>query len=132
MRQYRLSLLCAAGLFPTLLLAALCVAQEKTPPNPVTAQQEFKNVQILKGLSEDALYATMRGYDKDLGVGCGFCHVVDDRRSGFEKDDRPQKLKARQMLLMTRALNKSHPVLKGSITCRTCHAGKKQPVSSPP
>ena len=133
-RFIRLFPLSAAGLLPCLLLAALCAAQEKKPAKPKTAGNKFKNVRILKNLSEDDLLAVMRNFDEDLGVNCAYCHVMVKFRS-FEdcyKDDKPPKRQARQMMLMTRDLNKRYKTVTAKVTCWTCHAGKKQPVNAPP
>lgn len=123
-RSRRLCLLYTAGLLTALLLTAICVAQEKKPPLTENGPMKFHNLKVLKGLSADDLYTQMRSYDEALGVGCGFCHA-----NGFAKDGNPHKLRARQMLLMTRKLNKSYPMLKGKIACVTCHAGKTQPAN---
>ena len=131
-RSVRFALLCAAGLFPLLLLAALSVAQEKEMKKPETAGKKFKNIKVLKNMPADELIPTMRKYNKDLGVGCDYCHIVGPNHTGFEKDDKPEKLQARQMILMKNDLNKRYPTVKAKVSCWTCHAGKAQPVNSPP
>jgi photosynthetic reaction center cytochrome c subunit len=70
-----------------------------------------------------------------LGVTCNTCHV----RGNFASEDKPEKLKARQMLEMTRLLNERYfPDYKpkegesvlGRVTCYTCHKGEQTPKTS--
>ena len=131
-RAVRLSLLSAAGLLPLLLLTALSLAQEKKMEKPETAGKRFKNIKALKDMPADQLIPTMHKYNKDLGVGCDFCHVIGPNHTLFEKDDKPEKLQARQMILMKNDLNKRYATVKAKVSCWTCHAGKAQPVNSPP
>ena len=67
-----------------------------------------------------------------LGVTCNTCHV----RGNFASEEKPIKLKARQMLEMTRALNKQYfpdhkpkegESVLGRVTCYTCHKGETAP-----
>lgn len=131
-RQISLFLRCAAVAL-SLLLAALCVAQQKSD-TPKNAAKKFKNVKILKNLSKDDLLVVMRKFNNDLGVTCEYCHVMEKFRS-FEdcyKDDKQPKQQARKMLLMTRDLNKRYAAVQNKVSCWTCHAGKEQPVNAPP
>ena len=130
-RKTRLALLPAAGL-PLLLLAALSVAQEKKPAKPETAGKRFKNIKVLKDLPADELIPVMHKYNTDLGVGCDFCHIVGPNHTGFEKNDKPEKIQARQMIVMKNDLNKRYATVKAKVSCWTCHAGKAQPVNTPP
>jgi hypothetical protein len=71
------------------------------------------------------------GYSKSLGVNCTHCHVVDQ----WDKDDKPTKQIAREMIKMTNAINndylKNIKNLKGPnpiINCTTCHRGQVKPA----
>src|ERR1700756_2491527 len=69
-----------------------------------TAEQAFKNIQILKGIPADQIQTTMQFISNSLGVECQFCHV----QGAFEKDDKKPKLTARKMIEMQMAINKTH------------------------
>jgi Photosynthetic reaction centre cytochrome C subunit len=92
----------------------------------------FKNVQILKAVPAGRLLKIMElGYSKSLGVNCTHCHVVDQ----WDKDDKPTKQIAREMIKMTNAINndylKNIKNLKGPnpiINCTTCHRGQVKPA----
>ncbi|MGH9966330.1 MAG: photosynthetic reaction center cytochrome c subunit family protein [Pyrinomonadaceae bacterium] len=61
-----------------------------------------------------------------LGVKCNYCHV-----NPFEKDDRPTKKTAREMIRMVFDLNKGSFRGEKAVSCYTCHRGKPLPVSVP-
>ena len=50
---------------------------------PKTTEQQFKNIQVLKGIPSDQLIPAMQFITASLGVECDFCHV----QGAFEKDD---------------------------------------------
>jgi hypothetical protein len=128
----RSAALCAAVALPVLLSVAVGRAQVKTPaPGADTAGAKFKNIQILKTLPADQLIPVMRKFSASLGVECNFCHVVGPNHSGFEKDDKPEKKMARQMLVMVMDMNQREKVLGGKATCFMCHRGKPQPQLQP-
>jgi hypothetical protein len=126
-----------AGLFaaialPVLLSVAVGRAQEKAPAaGTETAGKKFKNIQILKNLPADQLIPTMRKFNASLGVECNFCHVINPDHTGFEKDDKPEKKTARQMLLMVADINKREKLLHGQATCFMCHHGAPMPQLQP-
>src|SRR5262249_48599320 len=67
---------------------------------PKTAEQVFKNIQVLKGTPADQLQPAMQFISSSLGVECEFCHVRDQ----FEKDDKKAKATARTMIQMQMAI----------------------------
>jgi hypothetical protein len=68
-----------------------------------------------------------------LGVKCSYCHVTNDTgRWPVERDDKAAKGKAREMIRMTREINKANFKGKLEVTCSTCHRGSNDPVSMPP
>jgi hypothetical protein len=78
-----------------------------TPPAgaaPKTAEQAFKNIQVLKGTPADELQPAMQFISNSLGVECSFCHV----QNAFDKDDKKTKQTARKMIEMQMAINKDH------------------------
>jgi hypothetical protein len=89
-----------------------------------TAREAYKNIQVLSDLPESQLNDTMFFMKASLGVSCTHCHV--DYES-FEKDDKPAKHVARDMIRMVRALNDSNFGGRNVISCNTCHRGQVRP-----
>jgi photosynthetic reaction center cytochrome c subunit len=94
---------------------------------PKTAEQQFKNIQALKGVPAEQLLPTMQFISASLGVQCDFCHV--DRQ--MDKDDKKEKQTARKMIAMQLAINGGNFDGKVQVTCHTCHRGAAHPVGTP-
>ena len=94
---------------------------------PKTAEQQFKNIQVLKGIPADQLIPSMQFITASLGVECDFCHV----EHAMDKDDKKTKLAARKMITMVLALNQAHFNGELEVTCYTCHRGAPHPVGTP-
>jgi hypothetical protein len=106
--------------------------QAAAPPER-TAGEAFKNVQILKDIPESQLIPTMFFMAASLGVGCEHCHVTSENGPWpFEKDDKKEKLTARDMIKMTRAINDQNFAGLQQVTCATCHQGHTEPAVLPP
>jgi ferredoxin len=86
-------------------------------------EQERKNIQVLKGLPADRLMPVMKAFSAALGVNCTYCHVSIEQP---EKDDKPTKQRARDMIKMMRDVNTR---LGGGqkVSCMTCHRGQPRP-----
>jgi photosynthetic reaction center cytochrome c subunit len=105
----------------------MVVPQEtKQPEKPKLAGDAFKNVQVLKDLPEEQFWATMSFFADSLGVNCERCHATP-----FEADKKPEKIKARQMILMVRDLNARYFGGTRKVTCNTCHRGSTTPIAEP-
>jgi hypothetical protein len=93
-----------------------------------TAEQVYKNIQVLKGVPASQLQGAMSFMADSLGVGCSHCHS-----KSFDADDKPTKQTARKMIRMVFDLNKgSSEIFSGSaVSCFTCHRGQPDPVSVP-
>ena len=130
----RPALLALGVLGTTVVLGALGTAQQMTPAaaKPQTAAQRFKNIKVLKKLPADELIPTMQKFDASLGVRCNFCHVANPDRTGFERDDKPEKNVARQMIVMTNNINAHQKVLGRKVTCYMCHHGHATPETQAP
>jgi photosynthetic reaction center cytochrome c subunit len=102
-------------------------ATDPRPTAPKTAEQVFKNIQVLKGSPADQLFAAMSFITSSLGVNCTFCHV----EGHFDKDDKKPKETARAMMRMTLALNKANFDSRRDITCYSCHRGAQHPADIP-
>ncbi len=94
---------------------------------PKLAEEQFKNIQALKGIPADALVPSMQFIAASLGVECEFCHV----RNEFEKDDKKPKVTARKMINMMMAINKENFEGHREVTCYSCHRGSTDPVGTP-
>jgi photosynthetic reaction center cytochrome c subunit len=92
-----------------------------------TAEQVFKNIQVLKDEPVKNWMTVMSFLSASLGVDCTHCHV----QGAFEKDDKPAKQTARKMLNMVTALGKQFYEKGNRISCYTCHRGKTKPEINP-
>jgi len=104
-----------------LLIAILVVAAL-----PLAAEQ--KNVKLLTGLSDYELTRVMNQMRSSLGVHCDFCHVAGEKEWDFASDEKKEKQRAREMIIMTRALNENSFGGRSIISCNTCHRGAEHPV----
>jgi len=101
----------------------------KTPAAPGTklAEEEFKNIQALKGIPAEQVIPSMQFIAASLGVECEYCHVTHAN----EKDDKKPKVTARKMINMMMAINKDNFEDKREVTCYSCHRGSVRPVGTP-
>lgn len=104
------------------LISLLGIAAAQQTPAEKTAEQVFKNIQVFQGKPANELIPTMQFIAGSLGVRCSFCHEED--RS---LDTKPEKKRARQMVEMVYAINKSTFNGRNEVNCYTCHQGKRDP-----
>lgn len=104
--------------------------REKQPAGEV-----FRNIQLFKTMEAGKLPGTMGFWSHALGVTCKHCHIVDQ----WEKEDRPEKQIARDMVGMVSEINtnllkniKNLDSPEPKIGCWTCHRGKVIPEFFPP
>jgi hypothetical protein len=102
-------------------------AQAVAPAAPQTAEQKYKNIQVLKGIPADQLIPSMQFIAASLGVECEFCHV----QHAFDKDDKKTKLAARKMMTMMMQIDTDNFKGEREVTCYTCHRGSVHPVGIP-
>jgi hypothetical protein len=95
--------------------------------DPKKAEEQFKNIQVLKGIPADQVFPSMQFITASLGVECDFCHV----QNAFEKDDKKTKQTARKMMEMMFAINKDNFEGHREVTCYSCHRGNANPVAIP-
>jgi hypothetical protein len=96
-------------------------------PGPKKAEEQFKNIQVLKGVPAEQIFPTMQFITASLGVECEFCHV----QGAFEKDDKKNKQTARKMMEMMFAINKDNFDGHRAVTCNSCHRGSAEPQAIP-
>ena len=80
----------------SLALSRNLKAQSNAAPQAADkkAEEQFKNIQVLKGVPADQVIPTMQFMTASLGVECEFCHV----QGAFDKDDKKPKQTARKMM----------------------------------
>jgi len=117
--------LCVLG--TGLSLTAQDAAQKPATLPVKTAEQQFKNIQTLKGIPADQLIPSMQFISASLGVDCEFCHV--ERQ--MDKDDKKTKIAARKMITMMFEINADNFDGERKVTCDTCHHGSPHPLSTP-
>jgi len=100
---------------------------QSAPAEPKTAEQQFKNIEVLKEIPAEQLIPSMQFITASLGVDCEFCHVAHE----MDKDDKKEKKAARKMITMMMAINKNHFDGEREVTCYTCHRGAAHPVATP-
>ena len=124
------SLCAGVALRYSALRATTAFARESGKPmtdTPKIAEQQFKNIQALKGIPAEQLIPTMQFISASLGVECDFCHV----NRQMDKDDKKEKQTARKMIAMELAINRANFDGKVQVTCHTCHRGSPHPVGTP-
>jgi photosynthetic reaction center cytochrome c subunit len=98
-----------------------------SPATPKLAEDQFKNIKVLKGIPADQLIPAMQFIAASLGVECEYCHV----EHANEKDDKKTKVTARKMITMMMAINKDNFEGHREVTCYSCHRGAADPVGTP-
>jgi len=109
------------------LSVIVCAGQTQSPAPGKTAEQVYRNIQVLKDSPADQLIPAMQFICASLGVRCDHCHV----ENAFDKDDKKPKQTARQMIRMVMALNQNIFQSKREVTCYSCHRGSLRPATIP-
>jgi hypothetical protein len=106
-------------------------AEQKTAPAHASgqklAEEQFKNIQVLKGIPADQLIPGMQFIAASLGVDCEYCH---DHKAMDNDDKKPKKI-ARAMMTMMLDIDKNNFDGRLEVTCYSCHRGAAKPVSIP-
>ena len=122
------------------VLAAIIVITASFTLMP-PADDEVGNLKVLpKNITDQQLDSVMDHFKLSLGVKCGFCHAQQkdtsaDRHLDFASDEKPEKIRAREMLQMTAYLNATYfnpdhstrPDTIHEVICYTCHRGGHDP-----
>jgi photosynthetic reaction center cytochrome c subunit len=118
------------GVMTTAAMCVLGVASasgQRAPQQQMNmAEEVFKNVQILKGISVNEFMNTMGFMSASLSFNCSDCHDVQK----FDADT-PFKRTARRMLLMVNAINKDNFGGARMVTCYSCHNNAPVPKVTP-
>ncbi|MEQ1575916.1 MAG: photosynthetic reaction center cytochrome c subunit family protein, partial [Vicinamibacterales bacterium] len=127
-------LLGVVGTAAAWLLAVASVAGQAAPaPKPVMAEDVFKSVQVLKGITVNEFMQTMGFFSASLGLNCTSCHGEESGSDWASyADDRPlRKQTTRRMVLMVNALNRANFQGRQIVTCYSCHRGDIRPQIIP-
>ena len=121
-----------SGFLLVLALVAIGVRAQSVGLRPPAvpqpkAEEVYKNIQVLNGITADQMGPTMQLFQTSLGVDCEFCHV--EKR---ELDTKKAKRTAREMIRMVFALNRNNFGGGNEVTCYTCHRGSTQPAGPAP
>lgn len=139
MNRKRASLLTVAACVVAGGLVAGGLKAQSGPPTqgmnsaaPKLAEEQFKNIKVLKGVPADQVFPAMQFITISLGVECEFCHVQGaDGKLQFDKDDKKNKQTARKMMEMMFAINKDNFEGHREVTCYSCHRGSAEPKGTP-
>ena len=102
--------------------------QAAPDPTPPMSENVFKNIQVLKGIPADEFMDTMGMFASSLLFDCTGCHVPEilTNRDAFSMPT-PRIQRARQMVVMVTALNRTYFGGQPRVTCFTCHRGSNTP-----
>jgi hypothetical protein len=110
------------------LLGSTSMFAQAPEQKPQMAEEVFKNIQVLKGIPVDEFMRTMGVFSAALGMSCEDCHAANDSKwENFALDTSPRKLRARGMIQMMSAINKSYFGGRQVVTCYSCHRGSDHP-----
>jgi len=112
-----------------LLGVTLAYAQAAPQEKPLMADDIFKNIQVLRGLTVDQFMGTMGFIAAALSMNCSECHHTGS--AATYADDTPMKQTARKMILMVNGLNKANFGGKRMVTCYSCHRSDARPKVTP-
>lgn len=123
-------------------LQTMCIQAASDPVTvPRTSHPKPTNLKVLpKDISGDDIDKLMHGYQKQLGVPCGYCHEqnVETKQIDYASDENPVKQTARFMISMTGDINNKYLAQLGDrryaspITCGNCHRGLAEPPDFEP
>lgn len=112
-----------------LMAAGWAQGQEQKPQ---MAEEAFKNIQVLRGISVDQFLGTMGFFAASLSLNCTDCHTAESGGSWARyADDTALKNTARRMVVMVNSINKADFGGERKITCYTCHRGSQRPEVTP-
>ena len=115
----------------TLSAQSAAGVQPASATAPLLAEQAFKNIQALKGISAADFMGTMGIMTAALGFDCSECHVAAGTDKVDWAADTPRKVIARRMVNMVVAINQTNFSGRQLVTCWTCHRGRDKPVVTP-
>jgi photosynthetic reaction center cytochrome c subunit len=125
------AIMMAVWLVGAALAAPQAASPQATRPHPLTSDQAFKNVRVLKGIPLDDFMGTMGVMSASVGFDCSECHIGAGTDKVDWAADNPKKVTARRMVLMVQAINRDNFGGQQMVTCWTCHHGRDHPSTTP-
>ena len=126
----------------SIVITAAAIAPSAAAQQPGSAGATRPNLRVLQALPESQLFPLMNLLADSLGVKCDYCHVqvapnltrTPSNVGGWvwDRDDKPPKRVAREMMQMVIDLNAGRFKGESRITCYTCHRGSTQPARTVP
>jgi photosynthetic reaction center cytochrome c subunit len=113
-----------------LLAITTASGQAAKVEKPQMADDVFKNIQVLRGLTVSEFMGTMGFIASALSMNCSECHDLSGP-GDFASDAIPRKQMARRMILMVDMFNKTNFAGKREVTCYSCHRGASRPKVTP-
>jgi photosynthetic reaction center cytochrome c subunit len=113
------------------LIVALASTQTASQDKPLLAEEVFKNVQVLKGISVDDFLGTMGIMTAALQFDCSDCHVGAGTDKVDWAADTARKRTARRMVTMVATINRTNFGGRQLVTCWTCHRNRDKPLVTP-
>jgi len=114
------------------LLGSGAVKGQNRAEKAAVAEDVFRNVQVLKGITVNEFMETMGVFSASTLLNCTDCHTKESA-GNWQKyaDDTPIKRTARRMVQMMQTINQSFFGGAHVITCYTCHRGDERPRPTP-
>jgi hypothetical protein len=118
------------------ITGAVVLAGQRPPAQPAPpqlAENVFKDIQVLKGITVDEFMDTMGMFAAATTKDCTGCHAPDilsGSRDAFAKPT-PMIQRARQMTVMMNTINRSFFANQKRVTCYTCHSATSSPQRVP-
>jgi len=109
-----------------LLFVCALIADSQTAMTQVKAggSGPFVDLKLLKPVEVEP---QMKAYAQGLGVACAYCHMPAD----YATNEPPNKVVARQMIILTRDINAKYFGGAERVTCYSCHQGAAVPKMKP-
>jgi len=131
-RRKRTFTAAAAAIVFSLICEATVRGQAPSAQRAPTAEEVFKNIQVLKGIPEDQFMGTMGVFASALGKNCTECHGQESGGNwALYAKDTPLKQTTRRMLLMMKQINDANFGGRQLVTCYSCHRGAARPRVTP-
>ena len=128
----RCTILLAMTAIVCVLSLVSAAGQAGPEQNPQMSENVFKNIQVLKGIPVDEFMDAMGMFASSLGYDCASCHDpgISSNRELFAVAT-PAIQKARTMVVMMNAINRTNFGGVQRVSCFTCHRGHYRPEIVP-
>ncbi|HLH39081.1 MAG TPA: photosynthetic reaction center cytochrome c subunit family protein [Bryobacteraceae bacterium] len=119
------------AVFAAAFAAFLPLPRAAAQAKPKMAEDVFKNIQVLKGISVDDFLGTMGIMSAAVGFDCSECHIGAGTDKVDWAADTQKKIIARRMVTMVANINRENFSGRQMVTCWSCHHGRDRPATSP-